>query len=129
MNPLPTRDARAGLRHVYTRYRSSPIARFGFGTVLPAAATIIGTPALARALGASDYGTLAICTTAATIGAALSLGWLEILAVRQLVGQGQSLERFISGISLPLVISVLVPLVGAAIAGAVLDSTVLILLS
>ncbi len=104
-----TASTRAGyspaLQLFWRGTRQTRIARFAPGQLVPAMLTLAGTPFLARALGPSEYGELAVATTAALIMAAVLFGWAEIVAVRELVVSGRDATWLVSDVSLLLVLS------------------------
>lgn len=99
--------ARAGAR----RLARSPSARFAPARLAASAITIIATPLLARALTLDEFGQVAILATAALLVQAVTLGWGELIAVRELVS-GEDIGTFLSDISTFLVGAVVV--IGAA---------------
>lgn len=89
--------------------------RFAPGRIIPAALTIVSTPILARVLGASDYGLLAIAVTATLLAASVIFGWSEIVAVRELVDREASVEQLVGTSSVFFFVSAAVAVVAVAV--------------
>ena len=102
--------------------------RFAPGRLIPALATVVATPVLARFLGPSDFGTLATATAAVLIASALIFGWIEIVSVRELVDEGVELGDFLSEAAVPLTIGVGVVAAATAVALVTAGSPALVLL-
>jgi O-antigen/teichoic acid export membrane protein len=93
-------------RAAASRARGSATLRFAPGRLVPAAATVVATPILARLLSPDDFGRLAVLQSVALLAASVVFGWLEATVVRRFSG------------SEPLTGPALTPLAGAALAGA-----------
>lgn len=123
---LPRRGAAGVLATAVGRFTRTDTVRFAPGKLVPAALTVLATPVFARVLGPTSYGVLSVATTFTLLGAALLFGWSEIVAVRELVDAGSTVEQLCSQASLVFVGAIALGVGATAVAAATGGNYVLV---